>query len=201
MSDLIGDPRKTAEAAVKPELARSEKVLGEARERAAKLVEEAFEKSLRESEKRLEEAFASAEEQLKSTISGLELEVKSEVSRVKSEYINAVIDEALKLVAASKGEPWYEAYLEKILLRLRDEGYEELVLRVARDDMDRVQALVAKLGLANMRVSREPADIIGGVIAETPDGSVRLDYSIDLIVKMNIHKLMSTASRNLFLEA
>ena len=201
MSDLVGDPRKTAEAAVKPELARSEKVLAEARERAVRLVEEAFEKSLRESEKRLEEALSNAEEQLKSTISGLELEVKSEISRVKSEYINAVIEEALKLVASSKNEPWYEAYLERILLKLRDEGYPELVLRVARDDVDRVRALIARLGLANMRVSREPVDIIGGVIAETPDGSVRLDYSVDLIVKMNLHKLMSVASRNLFLEA
>jgi V/A-type H+-transporting ATPase subunit E len=97
-----------------------------------------------------------------------------------------------------KHEEWYEKYLEKTLLQVSEEGYEELIIKTSPDDINKVKSLISKLRLRGLKVSKEPVDIIGGIMAETPDGSVRLDYSLDLLLKMNEHRLMSTASKALF---
>ncbi len=198
--DLLGDPRKVAEELANRESQKTEKVLEEAKQHAYKIIEDAYKKALSEGEKRLREEFSKAEEQLKSIVSSLELDLKTIVSSEKSKYVEEVIKEALEKIDELAEEEWYEKYLESILLKLTNENYDRLILKTNKRDKDTVQAIIAKLGLRGLEVSPEPVDILGGVIAEAPDGSVRLDYSLDLLVRMNEYKLMSVASRKLFVE-
>ncbi len=195
---IYGDPSKVAEEIVEREFGISKKHVDEAYEHGLKLIREAYEKALREAEVELRGEIGRAEEQLRSVVSSLELEVRSEISALRAKFIEEVLDEAVKRIGELKGEKVYEDYLIKILSRLAGEEYEGLVIRVAEDDMDRVQAIISRLGLSRLKLSREPAPIIGGVIAESPDGSVRLDYSLDLLIQMNKHRLMGVASKILF---
>ncbi len=198
--DLLGDPRKVAEELANRESKKTEKVLEEAKQHAYKIIEDAYKKALSEGERRLREEFSRAEEQLKSIVSSLELDLKTVVSSEKSKYVDDVIKEALKKIDELAEEEWYKKYLESVLLKLTQENYDRLILRTNKRDKDTIQAIIAKLGLRGLEVSSEPVEILGGVIAEAPDGSLRLDYSLDLIVKMNEYKLMSVASRKLFTE-
>ena len=196
---IYGDPGKVANAIAEKELEGAKASLDEALGEGRRLIAEAYEKALREAEGQLRSEIGRAEEQLKSVLSTLELELKTEVSKLKTEHIEAVLREALSRIGEVKASREYEEYLVRILTRLASEGV-EYVVRASQDDISRVQALISRLGIRNLRVSREPADILGGVVAETPDGSVRLDFSLDLLVEMNRHRLMGAASRVLFPE-
>ena len=195
---IVGDPRKTAEAITSKEFESSKQSLDEALKHGLKLVEEAYYKALREAEQQLNSEISRAEEQLKSIVSSLELDLKSDAARLKTRYLEEALRRALERIGEVKASKAYEDYLVRVLSRLSGEEYGQLILRVSADDRDRVQALVSRLGLRNLTVSPEPADILGGVIAETPDGSVRLDFSIDLLVEMNKHRLLGAASKVLF---
>ena len=199
MKGIYGDPEKVASSIAEKELEASKKSLEEALNEGLRLISEAYEKALREAESRLRSEIGRAEEQLRSVQSSLELEVKTEVSKLKSQYIEDVIREALSRIGEIKASREYEEYLVRVLRRLSQEGV-ELVVRAAEDDISRIQALISRLGIRNLTVSTQPIQILGGVVAETPDGSTRLDYSLDLLVKMNEHRLMSVASRVLFPE-
>ena len=196
---IYGDPGKVANAIAEKELEGAKTSLDDALGEGKRLIAEAYEKALKEAEGELRSEIGRAEEQLKSVLSTLELELKTAVSQLKTEHIEAVLREALSRVGEIKNTKEYEDYLARTLSRLASEGV-EYVVRTSQDDISRVQALISRLGIRSLRVSREPAKILGGIIAETPDGSVRLDFSLDLLVEMNKHRLMSVASRVLFPE-
>ncbi len=197
---IAGDPEAVAREAVEREKAQALAVLEEARAAAGKLVDEAYEKSLYEAEKSVREAVQRAEEQLKSLVSVLDLELKSRVSRVKTRFVEEAIRRALEEVRRrKKGAEWYEKYMEAVLARIARESEGEMIVRVAEDDVDLASRLLEKLGDPRLRLG-DPVGIIGGAVAESPDGSVRLDYSLDLLVKMEEHRLRGVAARVLFKE-
>jgi len=195
---ILGDPRKTAQAVASKELESSKSTIDEALAHGLRLLEQAYEKALREAESKLRSEISRAEEQLKSIASSLELDLRSEAARLKTRYLEEALSRALERIGEIKASKAYENYLVRVLSRLSGEEYDQLVVKVAEDDRDRVQALISRLGLRNLVVSPEPAKILGGIVAETPDGSTRLDFSLDLIVEMNKHRLLGTASRVLF---
>ncbi|MCE4628464.1 MAG: V-type ATP synthase subunit E [Desulfurococcales archaeon] len=195
---IYGDPEKAVREIVDKEFKAVKSVLDEALEHALRLLREAYDKSLREAEHSLRSEISRAEEQLKSVASSLDLELKSEAAALKSKYLEEALKRALERIREIKKTKVYEDFIVKVLSGLSKEEYPELVLRVAEDDMSLVQGLVGRLGMRNLTVSREPAPILGGIIAETPDGSVRLDYSLDFIIEMNKHRLLGAASKVLF---
>ena len=196
--NVYGDPEKVAKEITEKEFETSKRVIDEALEHGLKLVKEAYEKALREAESRLKSEISRAEEQLKSVVSSLELEVKSEVAALKTGYLQEAMKTALSRIREVKNTKAYENYLVKVLTRLNEEDYPQLVVHTSEDDISRVQAIISRLGLSKLVVSPKPANIIGGVIAETPDKSVKLDFSLDLLIKINEHRLLGAASRVLF---
>ncbi len=198
--EILGNPRKVAEELAQRELSKNLQVLENAKQHAEKLIEDAYAKTLSDTDRKLREELSRAEEQLKSIVSSLELDLKTTISSEKSKYIEQVIEEALKKLDQLYEEEWYSKYLEKILLKLSQESYENLIIKTNARDKSRVQALIIKLGLKGLTIADETVNILGGLVAETPDGSLRLDYSLDLLVDMNRHKLMSVASKKLFVD-
>jgi vacuolar-type H+-ATPase subunit E/Vma4 len=67
---------------------------------------------------------------------------------------------------------------------------------VAPEDLDLAKSIASRYPEL-LKVSREPVDIIGGVIAESQDGAVKLDYSLDLIISRNEAKLRYIALKAL----
>ena len=195
---IYGDPEKVAKEVTEKEFETSKRVVDEALEHGLKLINEAYEKALREAETRLRSEISRAEEQLKSVVSSLELEVKSEVTALKTKYLEEAMKKAISQIGEVKSSKAYENYLIKVLTRLNEEDYPQLVVYTSEDDVSKVQAIISRLGLHKLVVSTKPAEILGGVIAETPDKSVRLDFSLDLLIKINEHRLLGAASRVLF---
>ena len=197
---IVGDPEKTAREAVEREKEQALAALDEARRAALRLVDDAYEKSLYEAERRVRDEVQRAEEQLKSLVSVLELQLKSRVAEVKTRYVDEAIRRALEELRKRKvGADWYEAYLESVIRRIAEESEGEMLVRVAPEDRDLASRILERLGVARLRLG-DPVEIVGGAIGESPDGSVRLDYSLDLLVKMESHRLRGVAAAVLFRE-
>ncbi len=200
MASIYGDPHAVAEKAVERELEKSVKALDEARDAARKLIKDAYDKSLYEAERRLRDEYARAEEQLRSLISILELELKSKVADVRTRYIDEVIARAKERIREEKkGADWYRSYMERVLGEIAREAEGEMIVYVAEEDRGLAEEILSRLG-GNLRLADEPANIIGGAVAASPDGSTRIDYSLDLLISMEEHRLRGAASKILFKE-
>ncbi|MCE4600873.1 MAG: hypothetical protein F7C38_04830 [Desulfurococcales archaeon] len=198
---ITGNPEKVAREAVERELEKAIKQLSEAKAAAEKLIRDSYTSNLREAEKKLKEEFARAEEQLKSLISVLELELKSKVSEAKNKYIDEVLEKAkARIKEAKRGADWYNSYMENIIKKLSGEVESEMMVLTAPEDRELVQGLLEKYGGGKLKLSEDAVDILGGIIAVSPDGSTRVDYSLDLLVKMEEYRLRGVASKVLFKE-
>jgi len=195
---IAGDPEKVAREAVEREKAQAVSVVEEAKAAALKLLKEAYEKKLSEAEKKIREEVSRAEEQLKSLVSVLELELKNRVAEVETRYVDEALRRALEELRKRKqGADWYRAYMRRVLERIAREAPGEMIVRVAPEDVDLARELLGEVGEGRLRLG-DPISIVGGAVAESPDGSVRLDYSLDLLVKMEEYRLRSVAAKVLF---
>ncbi|MCE4620668.1 MAG: V-type ATP synthase subunit E [Desulfurococcales archaeon] len=198
---ITGNPEKVASEAVKGELEKAKAAVKEAREAAEKLVNDAYEKSLNKAERSLRDEIARAEEQLKSLMSVLDLELKSKLAEAKNKYIDEVLEEAMRRLKQEKqGADWYKEYMERVIKAIAEEAPGKMLVKVAEEDAQLASSLISKYGGGKLELAGEYIDIIGGAIAETPDGSTKLDYSLDLLFKMEEYRLRSAASRALFKE-
>ncbi|MEM0366203.1 MAG: V-type ATP synthase subunit E family protein [Acidilobaceae archaeon] len=198
MSRFIGDSEKLAREAVKDDVERSMKLLLEAYSTSMRLLEEAYGRSLGEAEKRLREEYSNLEEQLKSLRSRLEFDLRSRVIERRNTLVDEVIREAIARIKSMKGEDWYKSFLERVfdLIGVEARSIGSLVVRVSREDISLAKSLSEKYsGL--IEVSDEPVDIIGGVLVESKNGVVKLDFSIDLIISRNDARLRNIALKAL----
>ncbi len=194
MSRYYGDPEKLALEAMKDDLSRSYKLLSEASEASLKLLEDSYRRSLEEAERRLSEEFSSLSERVRSVKSKLDFELRSRVAERRNEFIEAVLAEVRRRLKEVKSEDWYIAYMESVFRILAMEAKEIGVLKVmvAPEDLELAEKLASRYQEL-LRVAREPVNIIGGAIAESEDGSIRLDYSLDLIISRNEARLRYVA--------
>jgi len=200
MPGMYGDAEKLASRVVEGELSKAEEEVAEAYNEAKRLLEEKMRSVLRRSLDKLREGYMAAEERVKSAAARAEIEVRTFSSGERDKYINSVMSEVIEKIKREKvGAPWYEAYMRRIIENLSSEAREagKLILRVAPEDLDLAQRLVKDAG-GNLEVSGEPVEILGGVVASTPDGSVTLDYSLDLLLRDLQPYLRGVASRILF---
>ncbi|MEB3851431.1 MAG: V-type ATP synthase subunit E [Desulfurococcales archaeon] len=199
MPGFHGDPARLAEEAVSREREEALSELQDAYETALRLLEAKLEEVTRKSLQRLRDEYMIAEERVKSARARAEIELKTFTSAEREKFIDEVIEEARERLRREKvGASWYRAFMERVFDSLAEEAaeYGELVVRVAPEDLDLARSLAqARRGL---RVSGEPADILGGAIAATPEGSATLDYSLDLLLRDMEPLLRSVASRAMF---
>ncbi|MFZ8792660.1 MAG: V-type ATP synthase subunit E [Acidilobaceae archaeon] len=198
MVEYRGDAERLASEAMKEDVSKSLKLLSEASEASLKLLEDSYKRGLEEAERRLLEEFSNLNERVKSLKSKLDFELRSRMAEKRNKFIEAVLAEVRKRLKEAKDEDWYKTYMESVFRALAVEARElgALKVMVAPEDLDLAKSIASRYPEL-LKVSREPVDIIGGVIAESQDGTVKLDYSLDLIISRNEAKLRYIALKAL----
>ncbi len=200
---IYGDPEALAKTIVEREAKNAESVIDESYQAALKIIEDAYKKALADALRKIDDEYQRLVEALMSKRSSLELELRNRVAEVKSKYIDEAISRAVEAIIASKNEEWYTMFMRRVLEKIADEAkkYDRVIVKVARDDLEMARGILQTLPTGNIVLSPEQAPIKGGAIAESEDGSIRIDYSLDLILSLNEAKLRLAASRALFGEA
>jgi V/A-type H+-transporting ATPase subunit E len=198
MVEYRGDAERLASEAMKEDVSKSLKLLSEASEASLKLLEDSYKRGLEEAERRLLEEFSNLNERVKSLKSKLDFELRSRMAEKRNKFIEAVLAEVRRRLKEAKDEDWYKTYMESVFRSLAVEARElgALKVMVAPEDLDLAKSIASRYPEL-LKVSREPVDIIGGVIAESQDGTVKLDYSLDLIISRNEAKLRYIALKAL----
>lgn len=199
MARIYGDPARVAGEAARAEMEKALRDLDEARSTARRLLEDKRRSLLRKALERVGEAYMDAVERLRSEEAKLELGLRTRVTAEKNRYLDQVMERLRgELRRAKAGAAWYEAYLRRVLEAVAAEAgeYGGFTVRVAPEDLELARRLAS--GLNGVEVSGEPADILGGAVAVSKDGSVTLDYSIDYVIAQADARLRSVAARVLF---
>jgi V/A-type H+-transporting ATPase subunit E len=184
---LTGNPKKVAEEITEKNYSETKKLLDDAYSASFNLFLNSFNEKSQE--------FI---ESLKSVEAGLQLDVRKKVSEKKNAYIDDVFNQAIKMVKNGKKEEWYINFMKKIIsiVASEAENYNGLTIYCSEEDKYLVQKIVSQY--KNIEISNESAKIIGGIIATNKEGTIKLDFSIDQIIKENEVFLKGIASEKLF---
>ncbi len=194
---ISGNPARVADEIVKRKLAEFSSMLDDSVSAAEKLVNSAYEAA----EKKLRDSITSKAQELKELLrsaqASADLQVKLKEDEIKNNAINDVMDEVKRRLSSERGD-WYNAYLRAALKELSAESkmYGKFKIMCSPKDLDLVKDLVK--GLEGLEVSDDTLNIIGGIVAVSQDGSVRVDYTLDQLISENEALLRGIASRALF---
>ena len=173
-----------------------EEVIKNAKEQESAMIAEARKESnklAKESEKKTEEMKEKADSETKRIIDAMkrqalasgELEIKKMVLEAKKQIIENVFAEA-KNRLESLDEKKKEALLKKLLEKSRKELEVEYVY-CSRKDAKLVKGVNAGL-----------ADILGGIIAENKDKTIRIDYSFETMLEIIKERELQNINKILF---
>jgi len=194
---ISGEARKVADSVTKKALSQLESQLDEALSAALKLTDSSHKASSEKAVKAIEIKAEELRELLRSKAAEADLKVKLKEESIKAEATDKVMSEALRRLKLDRGE-WYTKFLRRILDSLQDEAesYGGFIIHGSAEDLNLLRDLIK--GYSGLELSEEPVQVVGGVVAISKDGSVRLDYTLDQLVKENYTYLRGLASRELF---
>jgi len=194
---ISGDTRKVADSVTKKAISQLESQLNEALSAALKLADSSHKASSEKAVKAIERKAEELRELLRSKAAEADLRVKLKEESIKAEATDKVMSEALRRLKLDRGE-WYTKFLRRILDSLQDEAesYGGFVIHGSAEDLNLLRDLIK--GYSGLELSEEAVQVVGGVVAVSKDGSVRLDYTLDQLVKENYTYLRGLASRELF---
>jgi len=194
---ISGEARKVADSVTKKALSQLESQLDEALSAALKLTDSSHKASSEKAVKAIEIKAEELRELLRSKAAEADLRVKLKEESIKAEVTDKVMSEALRRLKLDRGE-WYTKFLRRILDTLQDEAksYGGFIIHGSAEDLNLLRDLIK--GYSGLELSEEPVQVVGGVVAVSKDGSVRLDYTLDQLVKENYTYLRGLASRELF---
>ncbi|AFZ70924.1 archaeal/vacuolar-type H+-ATPase subunit E [Caldisphaera lagunensis DSM 15908] len=195
---LAGNPKKVAEEIKEKNFVETKKLVDDAYSASLKLLNESYQAALNEFKKGLNDKSQELNESLKSVEASLQLELRKAVSEKRNKYIDDVFNNAINEIKKEKSKDWYINFMKKVISIISSEAdsYNGLIVYTSEDDKDLVKKLTSQF--KNIEVSQENANIIGGVIATNKDGTIKLDFSIDQIIKENEVFLKGIASEKLF---
>jgi len=194
---ISGDAQKVADSVTKKAVSQLESQLDEALSAALKLTDSSHKASSEKAVKAIERKAEELRELLRSKAAEADLKVKLKEESIKAEVTDKVMSEALRRLKLDRGE-WYTKFLRRILDTLQDEAksYGGFIIHGSAEDLNLLRDLIK--GYSGLELSEEPVQVVGGVVAISKDGSVRLDYTLDQLVKENYTYLRGLASRELF---
>ncbi|WP_297418634.1 V-type ATP synthase subunit E [Thermococcus sp.] len=181
-------------------------LLSEAREEGKKIKTEARERAEAKAEWILRKAKTQAEIEKQRIIANARLEVRKKRLQIQEGLIREVI-EALRERLANLPEEDYFPMLVNLTARAVEElGTESIVVRSNEKTLNIVsgklgefkKALTEKLGNRVDVKLGEPVKTIGGVIVETPDGTVRVDNTFDARIERFESELRAEIAKALF---
>ncbi|MGC9209878.1 MAG: V-type ATP synthase subunit E [Acidilobus sp.] len=194
---VSGDPNKVAEVVIEKAISQLNSQLDEALSAALKLLEGSYAKALNNLRSTIDRKAEELTELLRSKAAEADLQVKLKEEAIKAEETSKVMEEAIRRLKGDRGD-WYVKFLRRVLesLSAESEQYGGFIIKCAAEDQPLVRELIKSY--RGLELSDEPAMVVGGVVATSKDGTVKLDYTIDQIIKENETMLRGLASRQLF---
>ncbi|MEM2947926.1 MAG: V-type ATP synthase subunit E [Candidatus Anstonellales archaeon] len=164
-SSLLADAKKEANAKIRNAEKQVEELLSHAKKEWAEKEREV-----------LKQAEEIIKEERKERIAWARLESKRRIEEAKDEVVKKVMDALAERFKRYKKSTGYESFLKGLVKKAETEmGKRSMVLHVAKGDGRIVRG---------MGVVKEDLDSLGGVVVESRDGSVRVDYSFETLVEM-----------------
>ena len=181
-------------------------ILSEAREEAEKLKEEARKRAEARAEWILRKAKTQAEIERQRIIANAKLEVRKRKLAVQEEYIRRVIEELKNRLANLPDEEYFPILVELTAKAVEELGSDSVVLRsnertlklIVERLSDFKEKLAGRLGKQVEVTIGEPVQTIGGVIVESPDGSVRVDNTFEARIERFESELRAAIAKTLF---
>ncbi len=196
---LRGSVDKLASTIIQKEFQEYKGKIEEAYNAALKLLEETRDKEYSEAVRKIQQDVSNAEERLRSEESSLELQLKTARSEAINKWVDKVLEEAVNRALQERDSEWYRSFMKKLVDRLAEEaaGGSVFIVKAAKEDYSLVEELLKETGLygESLRLSKEPADIKGGIIAVSEDGDIVLDYSFELFLENIKPKIRSRVAR------
>lgn len=188
---------KIREAVLEKAKQEAEKIIAEAKKEAEKIIEKAQREWERKREqlknRMLEEARRKAEE----IIIGARIKARMKLTEVKREVIEEVLKNIENIVKKSifDRRESVDILLKEAIKPLRG----DIRVYVAERDLGIAQEIAEKLSNNEIKVVEvKPAKIMGGVIAESIDGTVRIDNSYEARLELVRTRLIPVIQRELF---
>lgn len=163
--------------------AERHKILATAKDEAAKIVEKAKLKAKEHERAEIAVVRNIIDSIERKEITTTELEIKKQMLRIKKESIDAVFADALKTLAKDKKS---SKYLNKLLSKAKKSMDVATVYGNSKDKSEFSE------------VEFKSADITGGLIAESKDGSIIIDYSYDTVMEDLKGQVLTNVARILF---
>ncbi len=159
----------------------------------AKAIEKSAEKQVKGYERMMEEDMEKSVELMKRReLAAAELEVQKKTLDAKSELIESVFAEGWKKLR-NIGEKSREAHIKSLLERAMAEMDVAVVKCNARDSK-----LVSSHTSGSRLKAVVAADISGGIIAESADGKLKVDYSYEAVLEQVKSKVLVDVAKILF---
>ncbi len=198
---VLGDPRKLIEEALKDVEKEFKLKLEDLSEGARRILESTRIELVQEAERRISEILSKASDRLKAEEAALQAQMRLKVAEERSKWIDRAIDLAKeKLDEYASTEEYKDLLRRMIESAVRQIDAEEIVLEANRRDAKTVKALLKEIdtGGKRVRLSDKPVEILGGIRAQTPDGSIRLDLSLDIVFNRVAQDYRALIARSLF---
>ncbi len=158
----------------------------------ARAIIKSAEKQASELEERAREGAEKASELLKKReLAAAELELQKQALAAKNELVERVFSQAVKEISKLSGKKM-EAHIRSLLSAAR-KGMEVSVLYCNGRDAGIAEAA----GDGKLKVLRDDT-IAGGIIAESRDGRLRMDFSYDALLEQAKSKVLGDVARKLF---
>ncbi|MCI4320018.1 MAG: hypothetical protein L3K23_07810 [Thermoplasmata archaeon] len=124
-----------------------------------------------------------AERERAQRLAGAKVRARKQVYEAKEQRANAALARSrAELTAFTKG-PEYAQVLQRMYAYAVDRLGPKLKIRGRAEDATALKALAGKA------FDDEPAPILGGLIAQSPDGARRLNLSFDELLRLNEDKI------------
>ncbi|NPA04914.1 MAG: hypothetical protein GXO09_02310 [Crenarchaeota archaeon] len=203
---VVGKPEKLLESIFKKLVDEIiEKKIDEALAAALNLLATARDQALASIEEEVENILRMALERLRAHESSLEARLRVDLAKLRAEYTERAVQEALRRLRDAVKEDEYREVLRKLLLdalRLISSYTSEAVVTPTKRDYDIVKEILPEVmqeltGL-NIRLAEQPVEGIGGFIVESSDGRVRFDYRLESLLSQALDRARARALKELF---
>ena len=148
----------------------ADRIIKEGKDEVAEVLSQVDQRVAGYKEKVDEEIKNAVDEMQKQGLSTAEVQVRNALSVAKKDIIDEVFEKAKESIMKKSQEPYLKALVKNCQKEL-----DVATVYVRLEDKKTLQALG--------KFAVETADIIGGIIAETSDGSIRIDCSFDSMLK------------------
>ena len=187
------------QAVIEKARAEAEKIVQEAEIRAHEIIEEAKRRKLRE----IEEMRKRIRDEIQYDVRIAEAKIRARhiIAQAKNDIFNYLRERILKELSSLSLELRRES-IRNILREIISSGIfgdQRLRIYVARQDLDIARRVVEELDISSKVVEVLPSDsIIGGVIVQSIDGTVRVDASYERRLELILSRKATELSLELF---